>query len=639
MKLIFAYVRSFKNIREQGFSLSDDYDVTFERNRLNIRKTDMEDVKTFLYGGNLIRDMHIIVGRTGAGKTNLLQLIGMNYNERMSRENKGHYFLLYKCTGDDNLFAIEVFNMFVPQITKSQRVLQKGKNMPPPNGFWQFKYDFERGDIKVIEEVEDGNVFGTAIVNTFDRNAFTRYPYHDVVEPQSSAWLPRKVTPYAETYPAKIVNAAKEYVEQMPEDSVKRNVSFVINRENWQNTLNVELPRELIEKEYWQYGERRQDGVVQSLSDIPYTSLSNGRLQRGRSAGKATAKEMFLHDLLTDYAIYLRKVASSVTLLSVQLSKSRPLQKLNKIDDPTILPDGVEGLSLGKRLMWLGQYIDYHTDEKNGNQGLVWQECTEICNMIKILMQFEEKYFTPDQFIYPVVEIAEDDKRFHDLFESMGQYHRDQYEVFPKEYLPYTLTYLSSGEFQFAKIWGALEEAIETKQVKRYAKGMPEKIKELHMIVLMDEPETYLHPEYCRQFIYRTVKVLERRNPGLKLQLIITTHSPFMLSDTISSQVTRVDYDNEGECIVYEPSEKPFFAANIFSIMADGFFLDYTIGEYSRVFLTEKFEFLKELAAKHPNVTPEEVEQVRKIRRVLPFIGDEMIHLVFKRMLDTLAYA
>lgn len=639
MKLIFAYVRSFKNIHEQEFLLSDDYDVTFERNKLNIRKTDMEDVKTFLYGENLIRDMHIIVGRTGAGKTNLLQLIGMDYNERMSRENEGQYFLLYKCTGDDNLFAIEVYNMFVPQITRSLRVQMKGKFMPPPKGLWQFKYDFVRGDVKGIEEVKDGSVFGASIVNTFDRNAFTRYPYHDVVEPLSSAWLPRKVTPYAETYPAKIVNAAKEYVEQMPEGSIKRNVSFVINRENWQNTLNVELSRELIEKEYWQYGGRRQDGVVQSLSDIPYTSLYTGRLQRGRSAGKATAKEMFLHDLLTDYAIYLRKVASSVTLLSVQLSKYRPLQKLNDIDDPTVLPDGVEGLSLEKRLMWLGQYIDYHTDEKFGNNGLVWQECKEICDMIKILKQFEEKYFTPDQFIYPVVEISEDDKRFRDLFESMGQYHRDQYEVFPKEYLPYTLTYLSSGEFQFAKIWGALEEAIETKLALGYSKGLPKEIKELHLIVLMDEPETYLHPEYCRQFIYRTVKVLERRNPGLKLQLIITTHSPFMLSDTISSQVTRVDYDNEGECIVYEPSEKSFFAANIFSIMADGFFLDYTIGEYSRVFLTEKFKFLKGLAAKHPNVTPEEEEQVRKIRRVLPFIGDEMIHLVFKRMLDTLNYA
>ena len=40
MKLIYAYVRSFKNIQEQEFLLSDDYDVFFEDNRLAIDKTD-----------------------------------------------------------------------------------------------------------------------------------------------------------------------------------------------------------------------------------------------------------------------------------------------------------------------------------------------------------------------------------------------------------------------------------------------------------------------------------------------------------------------------------------------------------------------------------------------------------------------
>ena len=117
----------------------------------------------------------------------------------------------------------------------------------------------------------------------------------------------------------------------------------------------------------------------------------------------------------------------------------------------------------------------------------------------------------------------------------------------------------------------------------------------------MDEPETYLHPEYCREFIYRTVNVLERRNAGLQLQLIIATHSPFMLSDTISSQVTRIDYDDDGECVVYDTSEKPFFAANLFSIMADGFFLDFTIGEYARRYLEELYNFLKGLIERHPH--------------------------------------
>ena len=632
MKLIFAYVRSFKNIHEQEFGLSDDYDVSFESNKLSIWRMGMESIKNILYGGNLIKDMHIVIGRTGAGKTNLLQMIGMNFRERWLSQNTDAYFLLYKCNSEEDTFAVEVFNMYIPQIAKILRAQSRNENIPRI-GFWKFRYDFDKEQIKDVDTVNTRRRHRTVIVNTFDRHAFAKYPYHDIVEPEQGLWIPRKVTPYAESHPEKIVNAAREYVEQMPKNSIKRKAAFVINRENWQHSINIELPQKLVETEYWLYGERRQDGIVKSLSDIHYASISTRKPLKGKSGEKISVKEMFLHDLMTDYAIYLRKVASTVHIISELLAKYRPIHPLNMVENPTILPDGNTNLSLEKRLSWLGQYIDYHTDEINGNKGLVWHECNDIIDIIGILRQFEDKYFTPDQFSYPITEI---DEHFDDLFERMGQYHQDQYEVFPREILPYTLTYLSSGEFQYAKIWGAMEEAIETKLAENFRKGRPNEINDINLIVLMDEPETYLHPEYCRQFIYRTVKVLERRNPGLQLQLIITTHSPFMLSDTISSQVTRIDYDEYGECKVLDLSKKEYFAANLFSIMADGFFLNYTIGEYSRTFLTEKFNFLKKLASKKSNITQEERAQVKKICEVLPYIGDEMIRHCFENIIDLL---
>ena len=635
MKLIFVYVRSFKNIHEREFSLSDDYRVSFKGNRLHITPTRLEEVKTILYSGNLIKDLHLIVGRTGAGKTNLLQMIGMDYNERRLSDPDDAYFILYKCEDAEDSFALEVFNMYVPQLASGLKMRYRTL---PKAGFFKFRYNINGGNINGVCPVDEKERIKTAIVNTFDKNAFADYPYHDVVEPEKSDWLLRKVTAYEDTFPSKVVSAAKEYVEQMPEDSIKHSVKFVINRENWQHKLNVELSRELEEKEYWQYGERRQNGIVKTLSDIPYASLATGKLRRGKTDITKTAKEKFLHDLLTDYAIYLRKVASSVKDLSAELSRLRPVTKIDRVDDPTVLPDGKD-IPLPLRLSWLGQYIDYHTDEQNGNKGLVWQETTDILDIISILEQFDDDCFTSDQFSYYVEDIEEDDKRFYDLFERMGQYHKDQYEVFSKELLPYTLTYLSSGEFQYAKIWGALQEAIEMKLSVGNERGRPKDIADLQLIVLMDEPETYLHPEYCREFIYRTVNVLERRNAGLQLQLIIATHSPFMLSDTISSQVTRIDYDEDGECVVYDTSEKPFFAANLFSIMADGFFLDFTIGEYARRYLEELYNFLKGLIERHPMITEDEHVRLQQIKKVLPYIGDEMIRHSFTQIIRFLGYA
>lgn len=140
MKLIFAYVKSYKNIHDQEFSLSDDYDVSFEGNRLHIRPTGLEEVKSILYGGNLIKDLHLIVGRTGAGKTNLLQLIGMLFNERSFCESDDAYFLLYKCQDADDSFAVEVFNMFIPQLGQGLRMHFRGKPIPK-TGFWSFRYN------------------------------------------------------------------------------------------------------------------------------------------------------------------------------------------------------------------------------------------------------------------------------------------------------------------------------------------------------------------------------------------------------------------------------------------------------------------------------------------------------------------
>lgn len=184
-----------------------------------------------------------------------------------------------------------------------------------------------------------------------------------------------------------------------------------------------------------------------------------------------------------------------------------------------------------------------------------------------------------------------------------------------------------------------MQEAIEIKLAIGNVNGYPKQMSNPQLIVLMDEPETFLHPEYCREFVYRTVKLLENRHPSLQLQLIIATHSPFMLSDTISSQVTRIDYDNRGECVVLDTSKKPLFAANLFSIMADGFFLDFTIGEYARNYLRKQYDFLKGLSEKYPDITLDEIETVNQIKQILPYIGDEMIRHSFTQILRFLNYA
>ena len=145
-----------------------------------------------------------------------------------------------------------------------------------------------------------------------------------------------------------------------------------------------------------------------------------------------------------------------------------------------------------------------------------------------------------------------------------------------------------------------------------------------------------MHPEMCRCFIHKMNEILSRRFKDTDFQVILSTHSPFMLSDVLSEQVIRMDYDEVGKCRISQHTDKPYFAANIHSIMADGFFLNYTIGEQARLFLTDKLGLLKAMADHRDKLTQEELEEVQAMHNFIGNIGDDLIRMSFENLLQQL---
>ena len=80
-------------------------------------------------------------------------------------------------------------------------------------------------------------------------------------------------------------------------------------------------------------------------------------------------------------------------------------------------------------------------------------------------------------------------------------------------------------------------------------------------------------------------------------------------------------------------TEKNYFGANIHTILADGFFLRYTIGEDSRIFLQQTFNELQE-AEDHVAAPDEKTQQlIQHTRELLPHIGDQFIRQAFENLL------
>lgn len=610
MKLIYCYIEHFRNIENQDVSLSDEFDCRYRDSKIFIEKREKNPLMDYIYDNGFMSNLRIIVGKTGSGKTNFLQLIGMDWWNRKSTADGDAYLLLYKMHNENDFFVEEV-------------------GLGNETRAYCFTYDFDKHEIlKYIPAAYDDHE-DTYIINAFDRYAFASCPYDNVRQEQmfdNNQFIPRKITQYGKSSVSMECEFLKEYLSHFSEKSIKRRVSFVIGWKNWQNKIQSDLDEKLIKREYWTYKDRAEEQRDKNFRNGQY----NKPIEYDK---KSTPKSRFIHDLMVDFAIYLRKWAELVEYEFPE--KYYPYTGIVYdlgIEDPRELPDGKK-MGILKRIDWLCQYIDYHTDEITSNRGLVWQIGSDIRDLFHLLGKMDDKYFTDTEFTIPVMDIDVNGKTvMREVFERMEQYRPDQIGVFTECLLPYHWSYVSSGEYQYAKIWGVLEEyGVRVKmmtQGQKYSEAI-----QPNLILLLDEPENYMHPEMCRTFIRNLNVLLSKRNPNTELQVLISTHSPFMLSDVMASQVIKMDYDENGKCVISE-SKKPYYAANIHSIMADGFFLEYTIGEQARIFLEDKFKLLQRLTCMNRNLSSSEKEELTMIRSLIPNIGDALIRHCFCMMLE-----
>lgn len=613
MKLIYCYIQQFRNIKNQEVLLSPVWDVHFVDGHLYIKPKADETPLEYVYGDRRRHDLHVIVGKTGSGKTNFLQLLGMNEELRYVSVKEGDAYLLLYAMDKEGCFAVEFVGLEIEGLKKK---------LAYQNNWFQgvslcFEYDYDKQEFKNCSFIREEDTENTYIVNAFDRYSYADCPFDDIREESINyrgGWLPRMISQFGNSRISLECESLKFYLRQFADGNLKYRTALCIRSNNWQDKIPAFVPERILNREYWTYREKR----------IERDAKING-----------TPKSRFIHDLMVDFALYLRKWAGTLdrNFPDQYFSFSGAMYDLG-IKNPRILPDG-ENIPLRKRIDWLCQYIDYHTDEITSNKGLVWQIGSDINDIFDILEKMDAKYFTDDTFVIPVTEIdASRGKPMFDLFERMEQYRPDDVGLFSHCLLPYSWTHISSGEYQFAKVWSILNEYAV--MIKVMVQGMHyDDAVRPNLIVLMDEPESYMHPEMCRCFLKQLYELMDKRQQNTSLQVILTTHSPFMLSDVLANQVVKMDIDEQGFCRISQDS-KPTFAANVHSIMADSFFLDYTIGEYAREFLTEKFSMLKEFVQRKEAISDNERNEVLNLKKFVANIGDDLIRHSFENLLKML---
>lgn len=107
--------------------------------------------------------------------------------------------------------------------------------------------------------------------------------------------------------------------------------------------------------------------------------------------------------------------------------------------------------------------------------------------------------------------------------------------------------------------------------------------------LMIDEGDLYFHPEWQKRYFSELLDYVKFLFPRNKVQIIITTHSPFIASDLPKQNLIFLKQDAEGLCTVAN-NEIQFetFGSNIHELFTNSFFLaDGLMGEFARTRISE----------------------------------------------------
>lgn len=141
------------------------------------------------------------------------------------------------------------------------------------------------------------------------------------------------------------------------------------------------------------------------------------------------------------------------------------------------------------------------------------------------------------------------------------------------------------------------------------------------VLLLIDEGDLYFHPEWQKKYFSQLIDYVKFLFPRNKVQIILTTHSPFIASDLPKQNLIFLKQDEEEMCKVSNNDiQFETFGSNIHELFTDSFFLeDGLMGEFARTKISELIEEIDHAES----ISEEEFELKYKNR--IAIVGESFI--------------
>jgi predicted ATPase len=167
----------------------------------------------------------------------------------------------------------------------------------------------------------------------------------------------------------------------------------------------------------------------------------------------------------------------------------------------------------------------------------------------------------------------------------------------------------------------------ESLNIRFYIENIMKKEKEKR-IFLLDEPINNFHPDWQKKLLLYLINTFKNREGNI--HFILTSHSPFLLSDLPKQNVIFLEKDEKtGNCMnATDKVDINPFGANIHTLLSHGFFMkDGLMGEFAKDKIDTAIKYLNQKI-----LTPIELDYCENI---ISIIGEPIIKRELQKMLDS----
>ncbi len=601
MELIYTWIEKFRNYKEVELNLSDKFIVKYDNSKKNIQITPNKSYVSIY--PEFITNINAIVGKNGVGKTNLLDAWGMKTDDRNKNNAEfevryksknrrfGHvipddveaeikhsiYFFIYYIGKDND--GQDLFCFEGNDIETFQNIIKLESGLSI--GYWMSKYWFA-----FICNYSDGMLIHKYDLNV-RRGEYTTESHEDVM---------RYYGDYKSEQDKYVIISLREnlsdkyydYRSTKPEDDYK--ISVPRRTAKFQSKL-LAMKVEMLYNQL-QNPKRHMFQDDKYMLKIGYNSffLTDGindekKLMMQHSYSELNGKEKEVCKVLESFVQFYFNSINDIADSEIKEKIQTELSEIN-----------IERKSLKGYKDYYFNIIkmisDSYFKDKDGTLHVL--KCytalaeelskNRSIKFFKDYIRFDITKQAHIKDILRVIDVTIDEKiksDFNEMFTTFGNFYN------------YSIENLSDGENAYLGFFASLYEQISlfTPSKEKY-------------IILLDEPESRMHPELTRNFINELIYFLgDLSIDNKKFQIIVSTHSPFILSDIQSTNIIYLKKDKTGYC---RPENKILntFGANIHNLLLDGFFMSSTMGEFATNKVKEVITLIDENEVE--NVTQEQ---------------------------------